>query len=92
MQLLVLQILATLLGFLLDAVWFNSICNTTFYGPKIVYYQYCMPIKKKERREGEDIKETSEGVSLFLELHSVSFQQWGLTLRLAINYQKEIQL
>lgn len=58
MQLLVLQILATLLGFLLDAVWFNSIFNTTFYGPKIVYYQYCMPIKKKERREGEDIKET----------------------------------
>lgn len=60
MQLLVLQILATLLGFfhLLGAVWFNSICNTTFDGPKIVYYQYCMPIKKKERWEGEDIKET----------------------------------
>lgn len=50
MQLLVLQILATLLGFLLDAVWFNSICNTTFYGPKIVYYQYCMPIKKRDGR------------------------------------------
>lgn len=33
-----------------------------------------------------------EGLSLFLELHSISFQQWGLTSRLAINYQKEIQL
>lgn len=81
MQLLVLQILATLLGFLLDAVWFNSICNTTFYGPKIVYYQYCMPIKKERETGGGGYKRNiSEGVSLFLELHSVSFQQWGLTL------------